>query len=214
MIRDPSNKAIDVEKALGPEIEKIVMGVLLLKLMKALNLKNFFARLSSEKSSDDVQNIQEQDNDGLGRISFWSTNAVPQKIGKAFIFLYTIPSPQELRQQAQLSGPSRSTNANRPMMLMVKDGSEYSLVGGYVDNTIKQLLANNTQVSSENETEVTKFDVIRTTIQKEFSSKTGTRDFPLSITSKYLLYKPLKVKKDVDESYESLEKMLPNILLQ
>lgn len=76
------------------------------------------------------------------------------------------------------------------MMLMVKDGYEYSLIGGYVDNTIKQLLANKTQVRSETETEVTKFDVIEETITKEFSSKTGMSNFPLSIASKYLLDTP------------------------
>jgi len=76
-------------------------------------------------------------------------------------------------------------------MLMVKDGNDYSLIGGYVDNTIKNIVGN-TQVSSESETEVTKSDVVIRTITKEFSLKTGMSNFPPSLATKYLLYTPFQ----------------------
>jgi len=185
-IRDPSNKPIDVENALGPT-KKIVDDEE--KTITQTDIEKYFRSVFGHISNTNLpgtQNVKEENIEGI--INFWSTNEKPQKIGQAFIFLYTIPSPQELRQQAQLSGPGRNTNVNRPMMLMVKDGNEYSLIGGYVDNTIKTIVGN-TQISNESETEVTTSDVISTTIKKEFYSKTGTRDFPQSITSKYLLYK-------------------------
>jgi hypothetical protein len=198
-IRDASNQAIDVENTLlGPRTEIVNDKKKQITLTDVeTNFNKVFGPSTLGRSISNTQNTKQPGTKILFRsqnvkgaeIKFWSTNEIPQKIGKAFIFLYTIPSPQESRQQAQLSGPYRNTNANRPMMLMVKDGNDYSLIGGYVDNTIKTLLANNTQVSIEKETEVTKFDVISNTIKKEFSSKTGT-SFPLSIASKYLLYKP------------------------
>jgi hypothetical protein len=101
-------------------------------------------------------------------------------------------------------------------MLMVKDGNQYSLVGGYVDNTIKTIVGN-TQISSESETQVTKSDVIEKTILKEFSSKTGT-SFPQSLTSKYLMYIPTsyniseKIRKESgipeDEKFGSIMAIL------
>ena len=215
-IRGPSNQVIDVEKALlGPRTEIVNDKKIITTLTPSeTEFRNFFGQTLS-KTGDGISLLQygikapytNENVKGGAKINFWSTNLPAQKIGKAFIFLYSISSPQEQRQGAQLSGPGRSTNANRPMMLMVKDGNEYSLIGGYVDNTIKQLLANNTQVSSENETEVTKPEVITRTITKEFSSKTGLRDFPQSLASKYLLYKPgdnydiklEKIKKEIDE---------------
>jgi hypothetical protein len=213
-IRDPSNKPIDVENALGPtkkivdDEEKTITPTDIEK-----HFRNVFGQTSSVfrdvrdgTSVSGLKSAYTNPNVKGATISFWSTNAVPQKIGKAFIFLYTIPSPQESRQQAQLSGPGRNTNANRPMMLMVKDGNEYSLIGGYIDNTIKTIIGN-TQVSSENETEVTKSDVIFKTITKEFSSKTGMSNIPPTLASKYLLYKTSdnydtkldKIKKEIDE---------------
>ena len=188
-IKDKDNKPINVENALGPSLIKDSDGKD--KKVDKSEVENVFKEIFGNTSRDNTSQssgTKEYTKDGAtGKISFWSTNAVPQKIGKAFIFLYTIPSPQESRQQAQLSGQGRNLNANKPMMLMVKDGNDYSLIGGYVDNTIKNILGN-TQVSTETETEVTKPDVITRTITKEFSSKTGT-SFPQSVASKYLLYK-------------------------
>jgi hypothetical protein len=189
-IRDANNQPINVENALlGLHTKNVNDKKTIIPTSIEYKIRTFFGPVIHEKSSEPTLKEYKSDKLKDAEIKFWSTNEVPQKIGKAFIFLYTIPSPQESRQQAQLSGQSRNTNANKPMMLMVKDGSEYSLIGGYVDNTIKTLLANNTQVTSESETQVTKFDVIEKTITKEFSSKTGT-SFPSSIASKYLLYKP------------------------
>ena len=211
-IRGSNNQAIDVEKALGPTSVKDSDGKSKKVEMtqEEIEFRNVFGQTSSvfrdDTSVSGIKSAYTNPNGKGATISFWSTNAVPQKIGKAFIFLYTIPTPQESRQQAQLSGSGRNLNANKPMMLMVKDGSEYSLIGGYIDNTIKTIIGN-TQVSSENETEVTKPDVIFRTITKEFSSKTGMSNVPSSIASKYLLYKSgdnydtklEKIKKEIDE---------------
>jgi hypothetical protein len=214
-IRDPSNQAIDVEKALGPT-KKIVDDKeesITLTHIEA-TFKQIFGNTSRDNTSQSSGTKDYAKVGVTGKISFWSTNAVPQKIGQAFIFLYTIPSPQESRQQAQLSGPGRNLNANKPMMLMVKDGNEYSLIGGYVDNTIKTIVGN-TQISTESETQVTKSDVIEKTILKEFSSKTGT-SFPQSLTSKYLLYMPTnyniseQIRKD-NEDLREQEKKLKDI---
>jgi hypothetical protein len=129
-IRDKNNKPIDVENALGPNTKTGIDGreKNIEKSIEESKFKEIFGRPNREKSSEPT--LKEYTKvDVPGNIKFWSTSEKPQKIGKAFIFLYTIPSPQESRQQAQLSGTGRNTNANRPMMLMVKDGSEYSLIG-------------------------------------------------------------------------------------
>jgi hypothetical protein len=203
VLRDPNNNPIDTEFLLGNDK---VQG-------RTRPFQNTFKDVFGHPTREMETGVKEYTKENVkGKISFWSTNSPPQKIGKAFIFLYTIPSAQELRQQAQLSG--RNINASKPMMLMVKDGNEYSLIGGYVDNTIKTIIGN-TQVSSENEYDVTKPDVITRTITKEFSSKTGTSTFPSSITSKYLLFesKPTSTSASTSASLQKTDKEdLPSII--
>ena len=180
IIRDTQNKPIDVKNLLDRASNN--------NSSSQNPFKQIFGDSSTQTNSNE-KSIQEISKDRTSKINFWSTSEKPQKIGKAFIFVYTIPSPQELRQQAQLSGSGRSTNVNRPMMLMVKDGNDYSLIGGYIDNTIKNIIGN-TQITSDKEYDTTKSDVIMRTIEKEVYSKTGTSKFPSSIISKYLLFTP------------------------
>jgi nicotinic acid mononucleotide adenylyltransferase len=194
-IRDTSNQPINVEKALGPILDSKGNKVVISNVES--EFRNIFGPVTREKTSE--PSLKEYINDKIKgtKIRFWSTSEKPQKIGRTFIFLYSIPSPQESRQQAQLSGTGRNTNANRPMMLMVKDGNDYSLIGGYVDNTTKNIIGN-TQVSIETETEVTKSDTIYNTIRKEFSLKTGMSNFPPNLATKYLLYTPPHEKDGVE----------------
>ena len=139
-------------------------------------------------NANDSKNKTAQDTDG-NSIKIWSPNAENLLIGSTFSFIFTKPSDQEMRQLSDID----RRKLNTPSLLMIRDGNDYRLIGGKIDNTTRALIASATSVST-GFSHVTKPDTVNKTITKEFTEQSGSQ-FPGTVggTSRNLLYTPNNV---------------------
>ena len=119
-------------------------------------------------------------------------------IGSAYAFIYTRPTEQEMKQQAELNKKIPSAS-----MLMIKEGDNYRLIGGPVDNKVKLLtgFGNSSTVSTDKYNTETPERTVESQINDFFKRVTGQSYLPQSVSStgRRFIYEPVSsFSKTVD----------------
>ena len=111
-------------------------------------------------------------------------------IGSVYAFIYTRPTEQEMKQQSELGKKVPSAS-----MLMIKEGDNYRLIGGPIDNKVKVAYpgyGNNVSVSTDKYNSETSDRTVESQINDYYKRITGQSYLPQSIsnTARRFIYEP------------------------
>lgn len=111
-------------------------------------------------------------------------------IGSVYAFIYTRPTEQEMKQQSELGKKLPSAS-----MLMIKEGDNYRLIGGPIDNKVKVAYpgyGNTVSVSTDKYNSETSDRTVESQINDYYKRITGQSYLPQSIsnTARRFIYEP------------------------
>ena len=113
-------------------------------------------------------------------------------IGSVYAFIYTRPTEQEMKQQSELGKKVSSAS-----MLMIKEGDNYRLIGGPIDNKVKVAYpgpgyGNTVSVSTDKYNSETSDRTVESQINDYYKRITGQSYLPQSIsnTARRFIYEP------------------------
>jgi exonuclease VII small subunit len=110
-------------------------------------------------------------------------------IGSVYAFIYNRPTEQENKQQIEMG--KRVSSAS---MLMIKEGDNYRLIGGPVDNRVKINYGFNspTTVATDKYNSVTSDTTVESQINSDYRRVTGQSYLPQSVsnTARRFIYEP------------------------
>lgn len=143
-------------------------------------------------------------------IKNWFPLQQPQEyplIGAIYSFIYIKPTEQENKQQAEVN-----QKISRPSTLMVKQGDNYSLIGGIINNKKKIITGFSSTPSYSDEcNSETSSQKVDETINAYYKTITGQSSLPqatISSSAKKFIYIPTDAKKNRVEVTEGVEKKL------
>ena len=111
-------------------------------------------------------------------------------IGSVYAFIYTRPTEQEMKQQSELG-----KKVPAPSMLMIKEGDNYRLIGGPIDNKVKvnyPVFGNSVAVSTDKYNSETSDRTVESQINDYYKRITGQSYLPQSVsnTARRFIYEP------------------------
>ena len=133
-------------------------------------------------------------------------------IGSVYAFIYTRPTEQENKQQAEMG--KRISSAS---MLMIKEGDNYRLIGGAVDNRVKLSYAGfgaPVPVSGDKYNTETSETTVESQINSEYKKVTGQGYLPQSIsnTARRFIYEPESSSSPVTDVKNTDRKDLKSVI--
>ena len=113
-------------------------------------------------------------------------------IGSVYAFIYTRPTEQEMKQQSELGKKVSSAS-----MLMIKEGDNYRLIGGPIDNKVKVAYpgpsyGNTVSISTDKYNNETSDRTVESQINDYYKRISGQSYLPQSIsnTARRFIYEP------------------------
>jgi nicotinic acid mononucleotide adenylyltransferase len=151
--------------------------------------------LDKEQQKNDKSNSKnkvyetDQKTEGNYITNWYPAQEQNKLIGSAYAFIYTRPTEQEVKQQAELNKKIPSAS-----MLMIKEGDNYRLIGGPVDNKVKIFtgFSGSSTVSSDKYNTETSERTVESQINDFFKRVTGQSYLPQSVsnTGRRFVYEP------------------------
>ena len=149
----------------------------------ALNIKK------DDSKSGNKNKVYEEDNKTEGDfITIWySSDEKKQIIGSVYAFIYYRPTEQEIKQQTELG-----KKIPQASVLMIKEGDNYKLIGGPIDNRVKTTFPgySQTTVTSDQYNKYTSEGTVRREIESRYRTVTGQSSLPSSSSARNFIFEP------------------------
>ena len=144
----------------------------------------------NQKKDDGKKKVFETDQTTEGSfITNWYPAQEQKKlIGSVYAFIYNTPTEQEMKQMSDMG-----KKIPQASMLMIKEGDNYRLIGGPIDNREKVYTGYGVpSVSSSKINSVTEETTVANQINSEYRKVTGQSSLPVAITNTGLrfIYEP------------------------